>query len=184
MRRAIFALVLVVSAVGLTATTALAKEANVELSAFPGDDGGGNAGAGGGGGGGGGGLQAGQPWNATLSVNADPDMLAAIAPSVTIRNAQKTVTFPAKADPGTPGVYHARVVFPSAGPWTYEVSDGATGRVYTYPPVVIAAPSASAPGGGGDAFPAWPLVLALTLAFAVTSVLAVRARRSRTIAAH
>ena len=38
---------------------------------------------------------------------------------------------------GRPGVYRARVVFPSAGRWRLHVNDGFSPGVHTYPPVDV-----------------------------------------------
>ena len=56
---------------------------------------------------------------------------------------------------GKTGVYHADVVFPSEGTWSYQVYDGFGVRrrqTHTFKPVVI--------GGGDSGFPSWLLALA------------------------
>jgi hypothetical protein len=51
---------------------------------------------------------------------------------------------------GRPGVYRARVVFPSAGVWRYRVDDDFVGAIHSYPPVMVreAARRAGDSGGG------------------------------------
>jgi hypothetical protein len=77
--------------------------------------------------------------------------LCCLRPTVTIRRvgpirslsaAAKPLTFKARATSRI-GVYRARVVFPTAGMWRYEVWDGFTeyggARTHTFKPVKIAA---------------------------------------------
>jgi hypothetical protein len=108
------------------------------------------------------GLGAEEIWTAQLTVlrhGITPTDGA--TPSITIRGESGAQTFRAKPA-GTAGKYVARVVFPSAGRWDYEVSDGlaATGygasQTHTYSPVVIAPGT----GGGGSSVPVWPFAVA------------------------
>jgi hypothetical protein len=127
------------------------------------------------------GLEAEQTWTAQLTVlRHGVTPTSGAAPSITIRGQGGPQTFQAKPA-GTTGAYVANVVFPSAGSWRYEVSDGlaATGygvsQTHTYGAVDIA----PGPGGGGRGVPAWPfaLVPALLLVLGVAVVTRQRQRR-------
>jgi len=88
------------------------------------------------------GVTAGGTWSAELTVlQHGRTPLDGLSPTVTIAKGPQERTFPAVAT-GRPGVYHAEVVFPSAGRWTWKVWDGFT-QSHTYAPVVVA------PAGGG-----------------------------------
>jgi hypothetical protein len=125
-------------------------------------------------------LQAEETWIARLSVmrhGVTPTDGA--APSVTIRGQGGAQTF--KANPGgATGAYVAHVVFPSAGSWRYEVSDGlsATGyghsQTHTYAAIDIAAGT----GGGGGA-PVWPFALAAIALVVGAAAMLVRQRGRR-----
>jgi hypothetical protein len=111
------------------------------------------------------GVQAGQAWVARITV-----MRHAVTPtdgarpSVTIRRTDggKKTTFAARPT-GKTGVYEARVVFPSAGTWRYEIDNGLVATGYgvsaktTYPPVEVAGPGAA---GGGSSLSPWYALLA------------------------
>ena len=99
------------------------------------------------------GLSAGEPWVVNVTVlqhGLASQPLCCLAPTVTIRKvaARSTSgtsgvskTFPARPT-GRTGVYRARVIFPSAGTWRFEVFDGFTqyggARTHTFAPVKIA----------------------------------------------
>ena len=126
------------------------------------------------------GLEAEETWTAQLTVlrhGVTPTDGA--RPAITIRGESGAQTFRAKPA-GTTGKYVARVVFPSAGSWEYEVSDGlaATGyggsTTHTYSPVVIAPGT----GGGGSGVPVWPFALA-AIALAAAGALALVRQRGR-----
>lgn len=103
------------------------------------------------------GLAAGEPWVVDLTVlqhGLATQPLCCLSPTVTIRkvavrapsaSAPVTKTFRARPT-GKIGVYRARVVFPSAGTWRFEVWDGFTryggARTHTFAPVRIAPPGA------------------------------------------
>jgi hypothetical protein len=135
------------------------------------------------------GLAPGQAWVVDLTVlQHGRTPLEDISPKVEIAKAGGggRQTVPARAT-GEPGVYQARVTFPSAGLWRYVVDDGFTQR-HTYPPVRIggAAPAVAAPpaagdgGGGGALWPALAAALAAALlAAGLTTVLRARASRPR-----
>ena len=148
MKRVLVALALVIGALSLAAT-AWAKEANLEVSGFPT------------------GLGPGEPWDALIVVSEGP--VPAGAPTVTIRNAatgEKQIY--RSTSRGHEGMYDSRVVFPSAGTWTYEVTDPTSGRTYQYDPVTIAAPVAETPStppakpapvpADPGSFPVWPVI--------------------------
>lgn len=75
--------------------------------------------------------------------------LEGITPHVDISNGRTTRTFAAEPA-GAPGVYRARVEFPTAGRWVYSVRDGFTDVApHTFPAVEIAGPAPAATGGDG-----------------------------------
>jgi hypothetical protein len=101
------------------------------------------------------GVAAGEPWVVDITVlqhGLASQPLCCLKPAITIRkvagarsassSSAVTKTFKAKAT-GRIGVYRARVVFPSAGKWRYEVFDGFTeyggARTHKFAPVKIAA---------------------------------------------
>jgi hypothetical protein len=128
-----------VSALVLAGTAAAGGWATVKLSSLPK------------------GLSAGEPWIVDITVlQHGRTPLAGVRPVVTIhkvtartttassRNATivKSPTFVARPT-ARMGVYRARVVFPSAGTWRFEVYDGFTeyggARTHRFAPVKIAA---------------------------------------------
>jgi hypothetical protein len=104
------------------------------------------------------GLSAGQPWVVDITVlQHGQTPMDGLKPTVTIRKVAairatsaiakggpKERTFAAKPTDRT-GVYRARVVFPSAGSWRFEVYDGFNeyggARTHTFAAVKIAAKS-------------------------------------------
>jgi YtkA-like len=153
------------------------------------------------------GTAAGEVWTAQLTVlqhgqNPLPDAADA-APTVTIVNQAtgERRKFTAKpSDPGA-GRYEARVVFPSAGAWSFRVFDGFTrwngepapcAQTHTFAAAQIggpgtgsgrAAPEAARPDE--SAFPLWPLVGGLggLLVAALVCVYVLRRHGSRAPAA-
>jgi YtkA-like len=123
------------------------------------------------------GLQAGDTWNARVTIlQHGRTPLSGVEPTVTIRNDKgKTLTFPARPT-GEVGVYEAEVKFPSSGTWSYEVYDGfeqyGGAQTHTFGPVTIAPAS-----GGGVAL--WPFVLAGLAAALVAGAVAWLARVRR-----
>jgi hypothetical protein len=101
------------------------------------------------------GLSAGDPWVVNIRVlqhGLASQPLCCLKPTVAIRRVgqsrstsvsltQKALTFRARPTSRI-GVYRARVVFPSAGTWRYEVYDAFTAyggaRTHTFGPVRIA----------------------------------------------
>jgi hypothetical protein len=99
------------------------------------------------------GVAADEPWVVNITVlqhGLASQPLCCVKPTVTIRRvapfrapaaAAKAVTFRARPTSRV-GVYRARVVFPTAGTWRYEVYDGFTeyggARTHTFKAVRIA----------------------------------------------
>lgn len=82
------------------------------------------------------GVTAGTVWNVRLTVlQHGVTPLAGIRPAVLISKGPVARTFPARPTT-TRGVYRARVIFPSAGTWTWQVDDGFS-KVHSYFPVRI-----------------------------------------------
>jgi len=112
------------------------------------------------------GTSAGDVWKARITVlqhglNPLPNARDA-SPKVTIVNraSGEKQTFVAKASDPTAGRYLARVVFPSAGTWSYKVFDGFTSwngdpapcaKTHSFASVQIGGPGAAAGGGSGEA---------------------------------
>lgn len=126
------------------------------------------------------GLDADETWTARFTVlRHGRTPTDGAAPSVTIRDKSSSQTF--QAEPaGATGAYVAQVVFPAAGSWRYDVSDGltATGhgvsQTHTFAPVEIA------PGtGGGGGLPAWPFALAAIAVVIVGATVLARQRGRR-----
>ena len=103
------------------------------------------------------GLTADEPWVVDIAVlqhGLASQPLCCLKPTVTIRRVvsvrstsairEKSLTFRARPTSRT-GVYRARIVFPSAGTWRYEVFDAFTAfggaRTHTFAAVKILAPS-------------------------------------------
>ncbi len=106
------------------AEPAAAKEQGVEVSSTPT------------------GIDPGEPWTPTIRVLADPGALnSGRPPTIVIRNtgSGESVEF-TTAPTGKSGIYDARVVFPEAGTWSYEIVGGIDGRIYPYPAVTIGDP--------------------------------------------
>jgi hypothetical protein len=118
------------------------------------------------------GVGPGDTWKVDMTVlQHGRTPLEGIAPVLTITNGDGDTRSFTGSPTGKPGVYHAEVVFPSEGTWTYEVWDDFS-QTHTFKPVEIAAP-------GGGSFPFLELVLALGLAsvLAGATILALRRRR-------
>ena len=109
------------------------------------------------------GTQAGQAWVAELEIlQHGVTPLEGVQPRVLIEGSDgETRAFGAKPT-GKPGVYRARVTFPSAGTWSYAVDDGFT-QTHTFAPVTIdgaATPAAVTASSGGFSWVAAVGVLA------------------------
>jgi hypothetical protein len=116
-----------------------------------------------------GGTPAGGKWSVDMTVlQHGRSPLEGIAPVITIVNTDGDSRRFVGTPTSKPGVYHADVVFPSAGTWSYEVWDDFS-RTHTFKPVQIAAP--------GDSFPYLPVGLALVLALGLAGATVVYRRR-------
>lgn len=92
----------------------------------------------------------GAAWNAKLTIlQHGRTPLDNVKPSITIKPVEGGASrvFPAKPT-GTPGEYVARVVFPTAGRWTYVVDDGFSAR-HDFAPVTISGSASSSPAVAG-----------------------------------
>jgi hypothetical protein len=125
-----------------------------------------------------GGLGAGDNWNAQVTIMQHGQTpLVGVQPAVIITNAStgKQLRFEAKPT-DQPGVYLAKVKFPSEGTWQYAVYDGFTQyggqKVHTFAPVQIG------PGSGaGFSIPGWTWGLGLAaLGLAAVFLLVRRSR--------
>jgi YtkA-like len=124
------------------------------------------------------GIGPGDTWNAEVKVlQHGQTPLTGVHPTVTIRNAAtgQTKTFEAQAT-DEPGVYLAKVVFPSKGKWSYEVYDGFTqyggAQTHKFSAVEIA------PGGGGG-LPFFAIIGVGLLAVGAIAIVYLLARRVR-----
>lgn len=98
------------------------------------------------------GIGPGDTWNAKVTIlQHGMTPLSGLHPTVTIRSGSTSKTFQATAT-GEPGVYLAKIVFPSVGTWSYSVYDGFTqyggAQTHGFPNVTI-----GAGGTGGGGFP-------------------------------
>ena len=120
------------------------------------------------------GVQAGESWNVTLEIRACSGRMPAegLRPTLTIRSGDTALRF--RAGPtARKGFYRARVVFPRAGRWSYEVDDAYfIRRVHTFGAVHVGA--AGAGEAGSSLAIVWPAGGALALGAAA---LALRRRR-------
>jgi hypothetical protein len=128
------------------------------------------------------GLGAGDTWNAQMTVmQHGTTPLVGVHPAVIVTNTStgKQLRFEGKAT-DQPGVYLAKVKFPSEGTWRYAVYDGFTQyggqQTHSFAPVQIGPGS-----GGGFSIPAWTWGLALA-ALGVAAIFLL-VRRSRPSAA-
>jgi hypothetical protein len=101
-------------------------------------------------------VQAGDTWNARITIlQHGQTPLAGAGPTVTIRNDDgRKITFPAEPT-GEVGVYQAKVRFPSAGSWSYDVYDGFEqyGGAQTHSFARVTIPASE------DGLPLWPVAL-------------------------
>lgn len=153
-------------------------------------------------------MDPGEPWNASLLVHGEPDILGEATPGISIRSSGgEERTFPARATgrraPDGQLIYRVTVVFPSEGRWTYQLLDGVSERAYEGGLVTVGEPAASAAPqapaspapsaapqapaspapaaatAGDDSFPLWPLAGGLLAAAAAALAAVVLVRRGR-----
>jgi hypothetical protein len=123
------------------------------------------------------GLRAGGTWVVDLQVlQHGRTPLAGVHPTVTVteRRTGLSRTVSAAATERA-GVYRARVAFPRAGAWAYEIDDG-FGQRHSYPVVDIgaAAPAARAPGDDSNV---WASLLAAAVVGVAAAGASVAVRR-------
>jgi hypothetical protein len=119
MRRRAIALAVVAVALGAVSAAMAGGWATVKLSSSPR------------------GIHAGEVWDVRLTIlQHGVRPLAGVTPAVLISKGDVRRRFPARAT-ATVGVYRARVVFPTAGTWTWKIDDGFT-RVHGYAPLRVA----------------------------------------------
>ena len=126
------------------------------------------------------GIGAGDTWNAEMTIlQHGVTPLVGVNPKVTISKGDTTKTFDAVAT-GKPGVYLAKVEFPSGGEWRYEVNDGFS-QTHGFAPVQVAQGS----GDGGFTLPDWTwALLAGAGALAILFLVGRRLRPTTAPAAH
>jgi hypothetical protein len=118
-------------------------------------------------------------WDAKMTIlqHGNPETpLMGVIPTVTIRNGSTTKTFKGTMT-DEEGVSIAKVVFPSAGTWSYAVYDGFTeyggATTHTFAPVTIGA------AGDGGGFPTMTVTTVLAALMGTALVLFLLARRFR-----
>lgn len=121
-------------------------------------------------------VGAGDAWNARITIlQHGQTPLEGVTPTVTIRNGPTVKSFKAKPT-DEPGIYLAKVVFPSAGKWSYEVKDGfdtyGGGQTHKFAAVDI-----GSAGGGG--LPFFAIIGIGGLALGAIALLYLLARRVR-----
>lgn len=117
----------------------------------------------------------GQTWNAELKIlQHGVTPLEGVTPIVMISNGSSDKSFPATPT-GEPGVYVAKVVFPSGGKWSYRVDDGFS-QTHSFAPVSI---DGAVAGTGGDGFPVMTASAVIALLLGLSAVLFLLARRLR-----
>jgi hypothetical protein len=118
-------------------------------------------------------------WDAKMTIlqHGNPETpLMGVIPTVTIRNGSTTRTFKGTMT-DEEGVSIAKVVFPSAGTWSYAVYDGFTeyggATTHRFAPVTIGA------AGDGGGFPTMTVTTVLAALMGTALVLFLLARRIR-----
>jgi hypothetical protein len=123
------------------------------------------------------GTEAGGTWKPTIFVRQHGiTPLEGLQPVVMIENtgSGESTKFLATADPEA-GVYHADVVFPSAGDWRVTILSGFGDSKVTYGPVAIGEPGTA--GGGSEPMPMIGFGLLALAGVAVIGLLVVRRSR-------
>ena len=118
-------------------------------------------------------------WDAKMTIlqHGNPETpLMGVIPTVTIQNGSTTKTFKGTMT-DEEGVSVAKVVFPSAGKWSYAVFDGFTeyggATTHAFAPVTIGA------AGDGGGFPTMTVTTVLAALMGTALVLFLLARRIR-----
>jgi hypothetical protein len=107
------------------------------------------------------GMDAGEPWVVDLRVlQHGRTPLNGVQPRVLLTGPDGTRRAFDARPTGEPGMYRARVVFPTAGRWRFAVDDGFT-QTHTYAPVRIGGEPAPAHAGGGSGGANWLAALAV-----------------------
>ena len=124
------------------------------------------------------GIGPGDTWNAKVTIlQHGMTPLSGLHPTVTIQNGSTSKTFQATAT-DEPGVYLAKVVFPSAGTWSYSVYDGFTqyggAKTHGFPNVTI-----GTGGTGGGGFPVVPTTVGFAALLAAAGLVLLLLRRLR-----
>jgi YtkA-like len=123
---------------------------------------------------------AGSGWDAKITIlQHGHTPLTGVHPTISlIGNGGQKQTFAAEAT-DEPGVYLAKVKFPAAGSWTYEVYDGFTqyggAQMHTFGAISVGAGS----GGSGFDLPSLPVSAAILLGLAAVIAIALGMRRAR-----
>jgi hypothetical protein len=164
LRRSFIALALGLVATLALAGAALAKNGGVELSTTPY------------------GTPPGGTWTTGLTLlDVNGRLPANAKPTIRVTNLDTGAKQVFAATPtGTIGRYTVDVVFPTAGRYSYAVTDGFTDREYTFPPVRIVGTGAAVPvptGSDDGSFPVWALVIGGVALLIVGSGAGVYARR-------
>jgi hypothetical protein len=129
------------------------------------------------------GMDAGEPWVVDLQVlQHGRTPMNDVQPRVLLTGpGGARQAFPAHPT-GEPGMYRARVVFPTAGRWRFAIDDGFT-QTHTYAPVRIGGEPAAARAGGDSGsganwLPALAVVFGAVLLFAYVGLLSRVSRRA------
>jgi hypothetical protein len=125
----------------------------------------------------------GDTWNAKVTIlqHGNPETpLMGVIPTLTIKNGSTSETFKGSMTDEN-GVSTIKVVFPSAGKWSYSVYDGFTeyggAKSHTFAPVTIGA------AGDGGGFPTLTVTALVAALIGIALVLYLLARRIRVRAA-
>ena len=124
---------------------------------------------------------AGSTWDAKVTIlQHGQTPLSGVSPTLTLNGENgKQVTFPA-APTKEPGVYLAKVKFPSAGSWSYEVDDGfgnyGGAQKHTFGAIQV---GGSGSGSSGFDLPALPLTAGVLLGLGALIALFLGMRRVR-----
>jgi hypothetical protein len=124
---------------------------------------------------------AGSTWDAKITIlQHGQTPLMGVIPTLTLKgDGGKREAFEA-APTDEPGVYLAKVKFPAAGSWSYEVDDGFTqyGQAQTHTFGAISVGAASS-GGSGTELPSVPALTGVLLAIGAVIALLIGIRRFR-----